>query len=45
MDNCLFTSFYKKCYKDIINLSDSEAKKHWETIGKKEGRLPNKIFR
>ncbi len=44
MDNCLFTSFYKKCYKDIFNLSDSEAKKHWAKIGKKEGRLPNKIL-
>ncbi len=44
MDNCLFTNFYKNCYKDIANFSDSEVKKHWETIGKKEGRLPNKIL-
>lgn len=44
MDNCLFTSFYKKCYKDVSNLSDNEIKKHWETIGIKEGRLPNKII-
>ncbi len=44
MDNCLFTSFYKKCYKDVSTMSDKDAKKHWETIGKKEGRLPNKIL-
>lgn len=44
MDNCLFTSFYKKCYKDVSNMSDKDAKKHWETIGIKEGRLPNKIL-
>jgi IS30 family transposase len=25
-------------------MSDKDAKKHWETIGKKEGRLPNKIL-
>jgi hypothetical protein len=44
MDNCLFTSFYKKCYKDLSGMSDKDVKKHWETIGKKEGRLPNKIL-
>ena len=44
MDNCLFTSFYKKCYKDVSGISDKNAKKHWETIGIKEGRLPNKIL-
>ena len=44
MDNCLFTSFYKKCYKDVSNLTDKEIKKHWKKIGKKEGRLSNKIL-
>lgn len=44
MDNCLFTNFYKKCYKDIEKLSDDEAKRHWKEIGIKEGRLPNKII-
>jgi len=44
MDNCLFTSFYKNCYKDIENLSDKEVKRHWNKIGIKEGRLPNKII-
>ena len=25
-------------------MSDKDTKKHWETIGRKEGRLPNKIL-
>lgn len=39
--NTLDISVYKKFYMDICNLSDNELVKHWETIGKNEGRLPN----
>ena len=32
---------YAKCYLDIKNYNNKELKKHWENIGKNEGRLPN----
>ncbi len=44
MDECLFTNFYKKCYKDINNLNDLDAQKHWETVGKAQGRLSNSLM-
>lgn len=41
MNECFFTNFYKQCYLDIKDLTNNEAKKHYNTIGIKEGRIPN----
>lgn len=37
----LDVEMYKTFYIDIKNLSNSELSKHWDVIGKNEGRLPN----
>lgn len=40
-DDELDLDFYKKSYLDLENMSNKQLKLHWDTIGKKEGRLPN----
>jgi hypothetical protein len=33
--------FYKKEYSDVSSMTNEQATAHWDSIGKKEGRLPN----
>jgi hypothetical protein len=40
-NNILVINEYKKMYLDISNLTDKQAKTHWETYGLVEGRIPN----
>ena len=36
--------FYKNKYADLRSLSDNDAVNHWNTYGKKEGRIPSLYY-